>query len=645
MSKRPSVWALVGLAIAGFPARSLGQAIPLVPIEEDAGAPTAPSPAPSPGPTYEIRVLDAGPADRDLAPWAPASAPDAGGPLDAGAPAAIPLVPIAPAPVDAGAPAPVEVSPAPLPVESIDAGSALPDAGAGELPQAAEDAGPSSPAAPPADAGPAPVDAGPPPPPPEPENPNFVKGELSQFLGANRIAVQTTRVGLGLGVDRIDNVIYALLEPRLDLHLGDFGLGLAVPLNLELYNTHLDPNAPPGQVKLIGTQNLGHVRSEDYQSPHDYARVLQYLTYGKKEDHLYVDIGQIYAQTLGHGEILRRYQPNLDLGVVRIAGELDAYNDYVGTELMTNDLLRADLLSGLVFVKPLSFVSTDRIARSFSLGVSYAIDREAPDALSIKDFPGSGLNGCDCRPVEVPDGHGGFQLDATTRAVSLLGVDAEVKVLKTDIVDLKPYADFTHLLGGDSGLTLGLLGRFNFLGSPVTPTQAVRLVLEGRYLGDRYRPSYFDTFYEVDKYIFQNAPSGPGGAPVTQWQATQQGFGSRAGYYAEATYAVVNWVSATVAIEGDSAGPAKNLTVHAELPKLFVLQLFATYYKRGFTGVDTFTEFDKNSMAVAAARIELLPILYLNGRAYQTFQLDTSDTHTYVTTRGVEGDVELGWQF
>lgn len=613
------------LAVMLWSAGAAAQGIPLVPIDEsDAGA-AAPS-----APVLVVGI-DAGAADL---------ATDAGAP-DAG-PTAVPLVsPVPlPEPLDAGAPQP-EPTPDAGPAEV-----APPDAGTQVLILREVDAGaPPSAAVAIADGGTSSeVDAGAPERVAQTENPGFVKGELSEYLGANRITVQTTRVGVGLGVSRITSIIYALLEPRLDLHLGDFGLGLAAPLNFEIFDAHLDP-AAKGQVKFIGTRNAGTFRKEDYQTARDYARVVQYVTYGHKEDHLYVDIGQIYAHSIGHGEIMRRYQPDIDLDTIRIAAEVDAYNDYGGAELLTNDLLSANIVGGLLFVKPLSFASADPIARSFSVGFTYATDRTAPDALNInRGFAGSGLNGCDCRPVLVADSNGRYSLDTTRRRVSLFGLDAEVKLVKTDDIDVKPYVDLSHLVSGDSGLTVGVLGRFNFGGSPITPTQAVRLVLEGRYLGDRYQPEYFDTFYEVDKYIFLQRPTAAS-EPITKQQAVLQGFGSRAGYYAEASYGIRGWLGTTVALEGDSSTSAKNLVLHAELPKLFLLQLFGSYYKRGFTSFSTLTELDKNSIALAGVRLELLPILYVNGRAYQTFQLETENTHTYQTTRGLEGDVELGWQF
>ena len=594
-----AVWAALG------PALALAQAVPLVPIPEPPveaeGSARAQQPGLSAPPLVEVGELDSGASPSPV----PLVVVDGGGELE---------------PVDSGA------ASAPLSIPSEIAGDDAglePDAGQPALPA---DGGASAP-----DAGTA----------PEPSYPDFVKGELSQYLGATRITVQGTRLGLGIGVNRETNILYTLLEPRFDLHLAGFGLGLAVPLNLEVYNANPDP-AKPGS--RIGTGHLGHFRKEDYQTARDFARVLQYLTYGKKEDHLYVNVGQIYAESLGHGEIMRRYQPNIDLDVVRIAAEVDAYNDYLGVELVTNDLLSATVLGGLLFVKPLALVSDNPTARSLSIGFTYAADRTAPSGLSIdtQSFAGSTLNGCGCAPrLRSDDGGKTFHLVYGESAVNLWGVDAELKVLKTANVDLKPFIDYSHLVGGDGGLTLGLLGRFNF----GVPLQALRLVAELRYLGDRYRPEYFDTFYEVDRYIFLDSPRGNLGLPQSQQQAALGGFGSRAGYYLEVSYGMPGWFSTTIAIEGDTGGPAKNLIVHAELPKLFVLQLFGTYYKRGFTSFGSLGELDQNSVAFAGARVELLPILFINARAFQTFKLDTETTHTYQTTRGVEGDLELGWQF
>ena len=37
---------------------------------------------------------------------------------------------------------------------------------------------------------------------------------------------------------------------------------------------------------------------EDYRRFHDYGKILKYVTYGKKEDNLYINVGQRYAHRL-----------------------------------------------------------------------------------------------------------------------------------------------------------------------------------------------------------------------------------------------------------------------------------------------------------------------------------------------------------
>jgi len=55
--------------------------------------------------------------------------------------------------------------------------------------------------------------------------------------------------------------------------------------------------------------------------------VLTYLSYGKKEDHFYVDVSQQHASTIGHGAIMRRYNGNIDVNFSQ-GLQVDAYNDY-----------------------------------------------------------------------------------------------------------------------------------------------------------------------------------------------------------------------------------------------------------------------------------------------------------------------------
>ena len=289
--------------------------------------------------------------------------------------------------------------------------------------------------------------------------PAFVKGELSVYLGSDRLTVKNTRIGVSAGLDRFEDAFYALVEPLVDLRFfdGKLGIGVGAPLRFEIFNFAANPAT--GAPLLF--DRAGRFRVEDYDTFHDFGRVLKYVTYGRKEDNIYVSAGQRYASTVGHGAITRRYSPSIDIDYPRASAQVDMYNDYGGFELMTNDLLEWNQLSGLAFLKPLSFFKPQNLlARTFSVGVTGGLDWKAPFTLSTD--PGA----------RVADG----RLVATRlEAARLIGFDAEVKVFKNDNVDLKPYVDYSMLLGGDGGFTAGLLGRFN-TGTAVV--HAFRLVSE-----------------------------------------------------------------------------------------------------------------------------------------------------------------------
>ena len=474
--------------------------------------------------------------------------------------------------------------------------------------------------------------------------PEFVKGELSVYLGSDRLSVKNTRIGVSAGIDRFEDAYYALIEPMVDLRLFDakLGIGIGVPLRLELVNFANNPQTH--QPFLI--ERIGRLRIEDYDSFHDFGRVLKYVTYGRKEDQIYFSAGQRYASSVGHGAITRRYSPSINIDYPRASAEIDMYNDYGGFELMTNDLLEWNQLSGLAFIKPLSFFKpTNLIAKTFSVGVSGGLDWRAPFTLS--DDPSKSRVAVDGRP-----------LTTLLKPAALIGFDIEAKVVKTQSVDIKPYLDYSILFGGEGGFTAGMLGRFNVAASK-SVLHAFRLVVEARFLGNHYAPSYFDTFYEVDRFAYLNRDYrvdqgvGAGQYIPKQRYILERGLGQRFGYYVEGSWGVRDVVGLTLAIEGNSASPAVNFVAHLEVPVLSFVQVFGSYYLRG---VDSWTElgtpngnkviglFGDKSIAFAGARLKILPFLFLNGRVYKTFRVN-ADLGRFDNQFGFAVDLEIGYEF
>lgn len=466
----------------------------------------------------------------------------------------------------------------------------------------------------------------------------FIKGEFAH-AGVIRLVPTRSFIGARVGALIQDEKIYLSVAPKADLRFmeGKLQLGIEVPLNLEMYSLQNAADAGSGGG---GFDEAGKVREGDYDEARDFVKFLRYLTYGRKEDNLYINVGQLYAATLGHGQVMRRYAGNVDINQTRVGVEVDAYGKYGGFEFFLADVTRGNVFGALGFIKPLSLFTDDPMAQSFSLGVSWATDQRAPYELVRQDAVGTATTGA---VISADDGSPLNPPLTNTRAVNIIGFDAELKVLKTESVDLKTYADFSMLQGSGSGVALGVLGRFNFrVGKTV---HLLRTRLELRTYDSDFVPSYFDSLYEFQKYQFTPDLDAFGPDYTTKLQAIRNRQGPRRyGVYAEATYAIPEWIVFAAVFETESEGQDQHLMLHAEVPWSW-LQIFVTYHQRNLSRPFTF---DQNDLLYAGARLKLLPILFVNGRVQKAFAWDKSafdDLGAYSDDLNYQVDVEFGWQF
>lgn len=547
---------------------------------------------------------------------------------------------------------------------------------------------------------------------PVPDKP-FMKGELSNF-GTVAIENPQNSIGVGIGALYLDEVGYLSLRPNIDFHYGDFHLGVGAPFRFEMLSTRnlnlIDPNTY-GTV----TANTGRFRSEDWDQfrnfPYtDVLRPLRYLRYGKKEDHLYVDVTRAHAQTIGHGQLMRRYTPNLDVDKDLLMAEVDGYLDFGGVELIGGPLPIPRLLGALAFIKPLGLFLDDTFSQSLSFGISYVTDLNTPTALT------SGTSVADGRTQLAVDAVAGqersFDFDGRNQIlgpqVQGAGIDAEVKVFRNHFLDVKLYADYSHLffpasdaLGSAAfnagGATVGGLFRLSFGAQPAQkdedlPTEvllgeaprellarhAFRFRVEGRAFDAQYLPSYFNALYETDKFQFgpSRGPTKRAALPTKFGHlAAQEGQPWRAGYYFEGSYQWVPYIAVTAVYEdawaaGDGSFAAvpsgRNFALHAETLGLGWFQLFASYHFRNVSDVTSAFQFrTENEVFFSGLRWRILPFLFINLAVQRTFAIGFSpdDNESLRTvssddprefrfsTTGLKSawsglaDIEIGWQF
>ncbi|MCD6117873.1 hypothetical protein J7K93_12725, partial [bacterium] len=246
----------------------------------------------------------------------------------------------------------------------------------------------------------------------------------------------------GIGITWIDNQAYYQISFQPDISIGKFGIGLG--LNL-LYNV-----------------NTGKIRSQDWDSGYDYARIIRYLRYGYKGDPFYARVGAIDGYTLGHGLIMSYYnnQINYDRRKLGMAFDLDL--GVFGFETFTNNLGRFEVAGGRMYLRPM-YKSNLFLFKNLGFGASYVTDLD-PDSWKASDDK-----------------------------VSEWGLDVELPLIKSKFFNLITYFDHAQITDYGSGQSYGFKADLNHMESILD----FQFIFERRILGREFISNYFGPFYEI----------------------------------------------------------------------------------------------------------------------------------------------------
>jgi hypothetical protein len=254
----------------------------------------------------------------------------------------------------------------------------------------------------------------------------------------------TSELDGGLGMSWIDNQAYTIsFQP--DISIGNFGIGLGINL---LYNTE-----------------TGKIRSQDWDTGYDFARIIRYLRYGHKGDNFYARVGALDAARIGHGFILNFYNNQLNYDERKLGLIFDADFGYFGFESLTNNLGRFEVIGGRIYLRPLHGIEIP-VLRNLGLGVSYITDVDPDSWRDTKD------------------------------GISVWGADIELPLLKSEALNVMLYADHAKIVDYGSGQAVGFQTDLSTLGGFLGLT----INIEKRFLGTEFIPTYFGPFYELLRY-------------------------------------------------------------------------------------------------------------------------------------------------
>jgi hypothetical protein len=259
-------------------------------------------------------------------------------------------------------------------------------------------------------------------------------------------SMQGSELDAGMGMTWIDNNAYYAITLMPDLSFGKFGVGLGVYL---LWDT-----------------KTGKIRTSDWETKGDYLRMIRYLRYGQKGDNFYTRVGALDAERLGHGFMIHYYNNQISFDNRKIGLTLDLDLGSYGFETLTNNLGRLEVVGVRGYFRPI-YSSAVPILRDFAIGASYITDMD-------------------------PDGWKG----TTDDRVSIWGVDAELPIIKSNLLNTILYTDYAQIVDYGNGAAVGL-GVFS---NTLFGLLKAGVNIERRFLGKSFIPHFIDPFYEVMRY-------------------------------------------------------------------------------------------------------------------------------------------------
>jgi hypothetical protein len=374
----------------------------------------------------------------------------------------------------------------------------------------------------------------------------------------------------GVGMTIIDGKPYYLFHLTPELSFGKIGIGLAINVR-------------------VGED--GNVRHEDFKDAYSYLRLIRYVRYGTKHEPWYARVGALDYSRLGHGSIMYMYRNAASYDLRKVGVEFDADFQKIGFESMYSDIAGRGVLGLRGYTRPLQFTDAAPIPiiGGLETGVTFASDLNANANQSWGDVQGS---------IRNAQGSG---------ALSIVGADIGFPLLSYEIVHSTLYADYAKILTYGSGAAVGINLELRGLGLLTFDAK-----YERRFVGNEFLPSYFDAFYERDRYQVLDTTRF-----VSKVQ-TLKGVQAFEGYFGEVLISILNTFNIVGGYQAPIGQPNAG-TLHLELETLTALPgilLNGGYDKKN---VGSIFKLDNNSLLYAQVGYQPLPYLLVSVLYQWTF--------------------------
>ncbi|HEY3875816.1 MAG TPA: hypothetical protein VGM92_10085, partial [Candidatus Kapabacteria bacterium] len=291
-------------------------------------------------------------------------------------------------------------------------------------------------------------------------------------------------LAVGAGTTIIDGTPYFLLHVAPQVQYGQWGFGI------------------DGDI-LIST--AGQFRKEDWDNKYDYMRWFNYASFGFPHDDFYVRFGGIEHATIGNGTIVSDYWNNSSYDDRRLGGVARVDLGFVGAEGLSSDFFHPGLIAVRPFARPFQllpvlanswFLSNIQVgvtgAFDFDTNASRLIPNHAPYVERVPD------------PSDLSDTIDEVITDSARYALPLTtyGADISTMLWKSDKTEGRLYGDYVKFQNFNHGVMIGARSAFYAADSVLLDLRAERDLFK-----DQFVPSYYNSFYERDRFDDQAGPA------------------------------------------------------------------------------------------------------------------------------------------
>ena len=265
----------------------------------------------------------------------------------------------------------------------------------------------------------------------------------------------------GVGLNWIDGKLFYALHFISEASFGNWGAGLDLQFDIN---------------------QQGKFRKENYNEFSDYLSIIRYVRYGMKNDPLYVKVGSLDYYTLGHGSIINYYNnsPGFDSRKIGMVAHID-YGKF-GVESIYGNFLQAGVIGIRGYYRPFQFTSQADIPLlgKLELGATFASDFNDKAGIISGSYDKAG---------------GKIVPTADRGSVNIIGLDFGFPIFNVGLLDVSFYTDYSSIINFGSGIATGFKFDINALGD-------VRgfAKFERRFTFGQYLPSYFNSFYEIQRF-------------------------------------------------------------------------------------------------------------------------------------------------